>query len=70
MIRYLSVKEYAFERQVHPETVKRWIYTGRVQAVRTGLLGHWRIRTDDELTRGVEGQQFEDHGAHGDTVSL
>ena len=41
----LTVKEYADLKRVTPETVKRWIRIGKLQAERTSEPhGHWRIR--------------------------
>jgi len=40
---WLSVKEYAQALGVHPETVKRWIAKGDVQAIKIGEKGWWHI---------------------------
>jgi excisionase family DNA binding protein len=40
--RSLTVVEAAAKGDVHPETVKRWIASGKLQAFKYG--GHWRIR--------------------------
>jgi excisionase family DNA binding protein len=47
---WLSVKEYAQTFGVHPETVKRWIAEGKVQAVRIGDKGWWHVATPQPTT--------------------
>lgn len=43
-LQWLTVKEYAALKRVHPETVKVWIRKGLVVAERTaGDRGHWRV---------------------------
>ena len=42
---WLSVKEYAQTLGVHPETVKRWIVEGKIQASRHGDKGWWHVAT-------------------------
>jgi excisionase family DNA binding protein len=42
---FLTVKELAAIKRVHPETVKRWCRQGLIPAERTaGQRGHWRIK--------------------------
>ena len=41
----LTVQEVAMQCKVHPETVKRWIGSDRLNAFKLG--GHWRVRPAD-----------------------
>lgn len=39
-----TVQDVAKKCDVHPETVKRWIGSGKLRAFKLG--GHWRIRPE------------------------
>ena len=41
---FQTVKAYAAEWGVRPETVRRWIREGHLEAVRMGPLGRLRVR--------------------------
>ena len=44
----LSIHEFAEKLNVHPNTVRRWISTGKIKALKIGK--NWKISVD-ELNR-------------------
>lgn len=50
LTRYYSVADVARMLSVHPVTVRRWIYTGKLHAVKLGDTGENRI-SESEILR-------------------
>jgi excisionase family DNA binding protein len=43
----LTVEEVASRLRVHPQTVRRWIRSGEITAVRLGTKAGFRVRTSE-----------------------
>ena len=43
-VRYLSVKEVSAILKVDPQTIKRWIRTGKLKAFKAGSIGSSRYK--------------------------
>ena len=58
--RLLTVAQVAERLQAHPETVRRWLKSGRLKGMRPGgdSFG-WRIR-ESEVERFLSGSEVED----------
>ena len=46
----LTVKEVAARLKLNPQTVRRWIRSGRLRGVRVGTRG-WRVKAEEVLAR-------------------
>lgn len=45
--RWLTVKQVAEQLQVHPETVRGWLRSGRLKGTRISRRAGWRVRPED-----------------------
>jgi excisionase family DNA binding protein len=54
----MPLREAAWELDVHPETLRRAIAAGRLQAVRLGPRGWLKVRRED-VERLIAGQEAE-----------
>jgi excisionase family DNA binding protein len=54
MEKLYSPKEVAFRLNVHVNSIRRWLKTGKIKGCRAGRLGHWKIPRS-EVERFFEG---------------